>query len=428
MSDNSIEGIKGSSIGGLIRSIQPRTARILEQALEGRDLEESGIIDLFSAKHGELLALLMVADHLRKETVGDVVTYVINRNINFTNVCVKRCHFCAFSRNHRSQEGYWLPLEEIVRRACEARDYGATEVCLQAGLPPDMQGNLYIRICQAIKDALPEVHIHAFSPEEILYGAQRSGMSISEYLRELKGAGLGSLPGTSAEILDDEVRALISPGRISTARWIEVVSTAHQLGIPTTSTIMYGHVESDYHCAKHLLLIRDLQRHTGGFTEFVPLSFVHSEAPLYTTVFRNRVRAGATGIQVLKMHAIARLVLNRDIPNIQASWVKDGTKVSQTCLAAGANDLGGTLVNESISSAAGARQGQLICPRELRRIIRDAGRIPAERSTLYESLRQFQPDEDDLFGPLDRLTSHETEAFGSYDQMIHRSDFRFSKG
>jgi FO synthase subunit 2 len=289
-----------------------------------------------------------------------------------------------------------------------------------------MEGDLYIRLCRTLKQALPEIHVHAFSPEEILYGSRQSGMSIREYLRELKDAGIGSLPGTSAEILDDQVRNQISPGRISTAQWIDVITTAHALGIPTTSTIMYGHVETERDCARHLLLVRDLQRRSGGFTEFVPLSFVHSEAPMYTDGLVKGVRAGPTGMGVLKMHAVARLVLNRDIPNLQVSWVKEGLRLSQACLAAGASDLGGTLINESISTSAGARHGQLVRPCDLRRLIREAGRVPAERSTLYRHLRRFEGEETEAKEPLDQLSEDSVGRFGSYQQLIHLDQFRFS--
>jgi 7,8-didemethyl-8-hydroxy-5-deazariboflavin synthase CofH subunit len=416
-----------ASIEAMIKLATRETAGALETSLEGHDLAEEQIVDLFSVTGSDLLVLLMAADFLRNKTVGEEITYVVNRNINFTNVCVKRCGFCAFSRTHHSNEGYYLPVEEIVRRAGEARDYGATEICIQAGLPPGMEGDFYIRLCRTVKEALPELHIHAFSPEEILYGSQRSGMSIKDYLRELKDAGIGSLPGTSAEILDDDIRRRISPGRISTAQWIDVITTAHSLGIPTTSTIMYGHVETERHSARHLLLLRDLQRRSGGFTEFVPLSFVHTEAPLYADSRVKGVRAGATGMEVLKMHAVARLVLNRDIPNLQVSWVKEGLKMSQACLAAGANDLGGTLINESISTSAGASHGQLLRPRDLRQCIRAAGRIPAERSTLYTILHRFDGPESEVEEPLDRLSDEQIQRFGSYHQLIHLDQFRFKE-
>ncbi len=414
-----------ANVEQLLSQIDLQVARFLEKPLQGKDLREEEIASLFSLNGTSLLVLLTAADTLRKQTVGEVVTYVVNRNINFTNVCALRCSFCAFSRTYRSKEGYYLPIEKIVERACQARDYGATEVCIQAGLPPEMEGDFYIRLCQAIKEALPEIHLHAFSPEEILYGSQQSRMTIQEYLHELKSVGIGSLPGTSAEILDDEVRDYISPGRISTAQWIEVISTAHSLDIPTTSTIMYGHVENARHCARHLLLLRDLQRSHGGFTEFVPLSFIHTEAPLYRHGLKKNVRAGATGVEVLRMHAVARLVLDRDIPNIQVSWVKEGMKMGQACLSAGANDMGGTLINESISTAAGAGYGQLVRPSEMRRVIREAGRVPAERSTLYKTLRSFDVDEDPAPEALDQLSDEETLQFGSYEQLTQTTQFKF---
>ncbi len=415
-----------STLEGLMSATGPKTAAVLERSLQGRDLGEEQVEHLFSVNGVDLLALLMAADQLRRETVGEVVTYVVNRNINFTNVCVKRCSFCAFSRTYRSDEGYYLDDEEILRRAREAQEYGATEVCIQAGLPPDMQGDLYIHLCRLVKENIPEFHIHAFSPEEILYATQCSGTSIRDYLNKLKDAGIGSLPGTSAEILDQELRDRIAPGRISVEKWIEVITTAHSLGIPTTSTIMYGHIETPGHCARHLLLLRDLQRRSGGFTEFVPLSFVHTEAPMYTDGLIQGVRDGATGLEVLKMHAIARLVLNRDIPNIQVSWVKEGMKMAQACLAAGANDLGGTLINESISTAAGASHGQLARPRELRRVIRDSGRRPAERLTLYRILKNFGDTESGVSEPLDQLPDEDTKNFGSYDELIRLDEFRYA--
>ena len=416
-----------TTLEGLLGSADVEVARILEKPLQGQDLNEEDIVQLFSANGTSLLALLTTADRLRQQTIGDVVTYVVNRNINFTNVCVKRCRFCAFSRTYRNDEGYYLAIDEIVRRAREAFDYGATEVCIQAGLAPDMEGDLYIRICRAVKQALPALHIHAFSPEEILYGCKQSGMTFFEYLTALKDAGIGSLPGTSAEILDDEVRDRISPGRISTTQWKEVITTAHTLGIRTTSTIMYGHVETARHSARHLLLLRDLQRHTGGFTEFVPLSFVHTDTPMYRDGLVKGVRPGATGIEVLKMHAVSRLVLNRDIPNIQVSWVKEGAKLAQVCLAAGANDFGGTLINESISTSAGAGHGQFMRPNELRRVIRTAGRIPAERSTLYGVLRRFDQPGEEIPDPLDRVNDDEVDRFGSYQKLIASGQFRFNE-
>jgi len=277
---------------------------ILERALAGADIDESEGEHLCHARGADLLAIAAAADELRRRQVGDVVTYVVNRNINFTNVCIKHCSFCAFSRDHREEEGYLLPVSEIVRRAREAYDLGATEVCIQAGLPPKLDGWYYVDLVRTLKKELPGLHLHAFSPEEILYGATRAGVTIRAYLEALRDAGHDTLPGTSAEILDDEVRAVISKGRISTAQWIEVVTTAHQLGIRTTSTIMYGHVESYRHWTRHLALLRDIQKNTGGFTEFVPLSLIHHESPMHKKNLVPGARAGATGAEVIAMRAL----------------------------------------------------------------------------------------------------------------------------
>ena len=407
----------------LLANIALPVAHALDRALCGRDVTVEDTETLLGASGRELTALAAAADHLRRERVGEIVTYVVNRNINFTNVCIKGCGFCAFSRDFREEEGYFLPEEEILRRAREAWDLGATEVCIQAGLPPKMDGDLYIRLTRAVKAVLPEIHIHGFSPEEVLYGSIRSGRSIREYLSALKEAGVGSLPGTAAEILDDELRDLIAPGRIRTAQWVEVITTAHELGIPTTATIMYGHVETRAHQARHLVLIRDLQRRSGGITEFVPLSFVHTEAPMWREHLVPGLRPGPTGMEVLRVHATARIVLNEAIPNLQISWVKEGPRLAQLLLAAGANDLGGTLINESISTAAGAGHGQLVPPAELRRLIRDAGRIPAERTTLYQLHRVFD-DPDDTPEALD-LAAADPARFGSYHELVKADRFRY---
>jgi len=371
-----------------------------------------------------LHAVCLVADELRRRAVGDVVTYVVNRNINFTNVCIKRCGFCAFSRGHREEQGYFLPLGELVRRAKEAWALGATEVCIQAGLPPKMDGSLYLDVCRAIKAELPDMHIHGFSPEEVLYGATRYGWTIEEYLALLKEAGVGSLPGTSAEILDDDLRHTISPGRISVADWKRVIMGAHRLGIPTTSTIMFGHVETAHDRAAHLATIRDIQKETGGFTEFVPLGLIHDEAPMYRKGTVANVRPGPSGAEVVKMHAISRIMLSPWIDNIQVSWVKEGPKLAQWCLEAGVNDLGGTLINESISTAAGATHGQLVPPAELRRWIYEAGRIPAERTTDYQIRKTFADPSTDPREPLDEAAEH-PERFGSYFELIQLDQFNF---
>ena len=410
-------------IAGILDHIDPQIRTILHRALEDEELSWQDGLQLCQTNGIDFHAVCLVADEMRRRQVGEVVTYVVNRNINFTNVCIKHCTFCAFSREYREEEGYFLPEEEIVRRAQEAVDMGATEVCMQAGLPPKMNGSLYIDLTRAVKKAFPDLHIHAFSPEEVLYGSLRSGVSILEYVRALKNAGLDTLPGTSAEILDQDIRDIIAPGRISTKQWIEVITSAHSLGIPTTSTIMYGHIETPEHWVKHMNLLRDIQKETGGFTEFVPLSLIHQEAPMYQRKLVKGVREGATGVEVIKMHAIARLMLGPTFRNIQSSWVKEGPKLSQYLLTVGANDLGGTLINESISTSAGAQYGQLVPPKELRRLIRDVGRTPAERSTTYK-LRTVFNGTDDKLSPLD-MVENADEQFGSYRKLAISEQFRY---
>ena len=411
-----------SSLNRLFATVSRSTAAVLDRALSGQDISIDEATTLFEADGSDLLAILAAADQLRAQTVGDVVTYVINRNINFTNVCVKQCGFCAFSRGHLAEEGYFLPIEEIIRRATEARDLGASEVCIQAGLAPGMDGWHYVKLCRAVKAALPELHIHGFSPEEVLYGSTLTGVSIRDYLLALKDAGVGSLPGTSAEVFVDEVRQRISPGRISIDNWIEVIQTAHEIGIPTTSTIMYGHIESARHRAIHLGVLRDVQKRTGGITEFVPLSFVYEEAPMSHRKALPELRHGASGAEVMKMYAVSRLMLNNWIPNLQVSWVKEGPKLSQIALLAGANDFGGTLINESISTAAGSAYGQLMKPSQFRGLIRQMSRIPAERSTTYQKIRVFET-EDNHRDLLDEINDP-AQRFGSYQNLIHLKDYR----
>jgi 7,8-didemethyl-8-hydroxy-5-deazariboflavin synthase CofH subunit len=410
----------------LVFGAVPRAMRrALEGALEGTDLSVDDAVLLCGARGSALHALVAVADHLRREQVGDHVGYVVNRNVNFTNVCAKACRFCAFSRTRRSEEGYFLPIEEIVRRALEAQSFGATEVCIQAGLAPGVDARFYISLVRALKAAAPDLHVHALSPEEVKFAATASGWTFRRVLEEMKDAGLGSLPGTSAEVLDDRVRARIAPGRITTAEWIDVVTTAHAVGLRTTSTIMYGHVETDLERMRHLDLLRSIQRETGGFTEFVPLSFVHEEAPMTLRQQLPELRPGPTGDDVIRLYAISRLMLGSSIKNLQVSWVKDGMRQAQWLLSCGANDFGGTLINESISTAAGATHGQLQTPSALRRAIRDAGRVPFERSTRYDVLRAFPteagPDEQ---GPLDAVDDPEA-TFGSYAQLARDERFRF---
>ena len=411
------------SLDRILSSVSIAIGDVIDRALSGIDISIEEATTLFDADGSDLLALIAAADHLRVQTAGDVVTYVINRNINFTNVCVKSCGFCAFSRGHLGEEGYFLPTEEVLRRAREANELGASEVCVQAGLAPGMDGWHYVKLCRALKEAMPDLHIHGFSPEEVLYAANLTGLSIRDYLLALKEAGVGSLPGTSAEILVDEVRQQLSPGRITTGQWINLIQTAHELGIPTTSTIMYGHIENSHHKAVHLSILRDIQKRTGGITEFVPLSFVYEETPIF---HRNRIvglRRGASGAEVMKMYAVARLMLNRWIPNLQVSWVKEGPKLSQIALLAGANDFGGTLINESISTAAGAGYGQLMKPSQFRNLIREMGRIPAERTTTYGKIKIFETDDH----PIDLLDTVENpaERFGSYQNLIALKSYRF---
>ena len=424
MLNDEMESVSDVGLQMLNSSVSEEVTGILNLALGGKDISSDQAVVLLNATGNDYNATLQVSDELRRRSVGDLVTFVVNRNINFTNVCIKRCGFCAFSRDFREEQGYFLPINEIIRRSKEAWDYGATEVCIQAGLPPKMEGDLYVRLCEAIKEELPDIHIHGFSPEEVLYGSVRSNVSIRQYLKDLKNAGVGSLPGTSAEILDQKMRDEISPGRITVDQWTEVITNAHDLDIPTTSTIMFGHVETNTHIAEHISYIRDIQKSTGGFTEFVPLSFVNSEAPMFLKGLVQNVRTGPTGMDVMKVHAVARIMLNNWIPNIQASWVKEGDRMSQLLLNAGVNDLGGTLINESISTSAVAQHGQQMKPSSFRDMIRDCGRTPAERYTTYE-VRKIFDSEDQESAPLDYVGENVEEIFGSYNKLIALEEFRF---
>jgi FO synthase len=368
----------------LLSEVDPQVEAVIAKAMGGRRLEEAEIVRLFGARDLDYQRVLTAADELRQAVSGEVVRYVVNRNINYTNICYYRCKFCAFSKGktHDALRGtpYDLALEEIVRRTEEAWERGATEVCLQGGIHPDYTGETYLGICRAIKQAVPGMHVHAFSPLEVTQGAATLGRSLSSFLAELKDAGLGTLPGTAAEILDDEVRAVICPDKVNTAQWVDVLRAAHRLGLRTTSTIMYGHVERPISWARHLLVLRDLQQETGGITEFVPLPFVHMEAPMY---LRGMARKGPTVREAVLMHAVARLVLHPLITNIQTSWVKMGPEGAALCLNAGANDLGGTLMNESISRAAGTQHGQEFPPEAMEALISSIGRVPRQRTTAY---------------------------------------------
>jgi len=363
----------------------------LQAAMGGAELSfEQGLL-LATAEGAALEALLAVADQLRREAVGDAITYVVNRNINFTNVCFVGCSFCGFGRGPSAADAYSLSFEEVVRRAREAWDRGATEVCIQGGLPRDLDGFFYRDLLRAVKRAIPEMHVHAFSPMEINYGVLKTGMPLREYLQMMKDEGLGSIPGTAAEILDDRVRQELSPNKLPAGRWVEIITAAHELGIPTTSTMMYGHVEEPADWVRHILLLRAIQKRTGGFTEFVPLGFIHENTRLYR---HGGARPGAKREEHLRVHALARVLLHGAIKNLQVSWVKLGFETSLACLQAGANDFSGTLMEESISKAAGATFGEFVSPEEFRAEIRSIGRVPAERTTTYKISRMFDVSEE----------------------------------
>lgn len=366
------------------RVIAPQLREIIDQAIQGRELSEQQIVRLFQARGPELAFVCQQADALRSRTSGDEITYVINRNINYTNVCYFKCQFCAFSKGKQSEnlrgKPYDLESSEIARRASEAWQRGASEVCMQGGIHPSYTGQTYLEILETIQSATPDMHIHAFSALEVWQGAKTLGLAHKTFLRQLKKAGLHSLPGTAAEVLDDEVRAILCPDKINTNQWLEVIEAAHEVGLKTTATIMFGHVDRPEHWARHLLRIREIQTRTGGFTEFVPLPFVPMISPIY---LKGRSRKGPTFRESVLMHAVARITLNGQINNIQTSWVKMGEKGTAVALGAGANDLGGSLMNETITRAAGAEHGQEKGPFTMDSLIAGLGRIPRQRTTVY---------------------------------------------
>jgi FO synthase len=366
--------------------IAPALRRSIEKVLEtqnGTDLTLEESYALANSDGDDLLGLLVAANMLRAELTGNLVTYVVNRNINFTNICFVGCKFCAFSRGPREADSYFHSLETMAEKAVEAWQIGATEVCIQGGLPHGLPKFYYRDILRAIKNAVPGMHIHAFSPMEIVYGVELTGMPLADYLSMLRDNGLGTLPGTAAEILDDEIRHILSANKLSTAQWIEVIRTAHRYGIRTTSTLMYGHAETPAHWVRQMRLLREIQSETGGFSEFVPLGFVHQNTLLYQ---QGLARSGPTLAEHLKVHALARLLLAGSINNIQVSWVKLNRRLSQLCLHAGANDFGGTLMEENISREAGATAGQYTSPEDFQAMILEMGRIPAERNTTYSRI------------------------------------------
>ncbi|MGB0683226.1 MAG: 5-amino-6-(D-ribitylamino)uracil--L-tyrosine 4-hydroxyphenyl transferase CofH [Magnetovibrionaceae bacterium] len=362
---------------------------ILDRAESGKDLSEADVVRLLTARGPSFAELCQTADRLRQSVNGDTVTYVVNRNINYTNVCGYRCQFCAFSKGKLSEnlrgEPFDLDPAEITRRSAEAWARGATEVCLQGGIHPDYTGQTYLDILDAVRKGAPDIHIHAFSPLEVTQGAKTLGLSLADYLGALKEAGLGSLPGTAAEVLDDSVRAVLCPDKINTAQWLDVMRTAHGLGIRSTSTLMFGHIEEPLNIARHLLALRDLQRDTGGFSEFVPLPFVHMEAPNF---LKGNARKGPTYREAVGIHAVSRLVFSGRIDNIQTSWVKMGPEGAAAALSAGVNDLGGTLMNETISRAAGTAHGQEMAPERLEDLLIRLGRAPQQRTTLYGTVSE----------------------------------------
>ena len=363
----------------------------IEQVLETQDgssLSREQALLLAQAEGDNLLGLLVAADLLRCELAGNIVTYVVNRNINFTNICFVGCKFCAFSRGPRESDTYFLDPQQVADKAAEAWQLGATEVCIQGGLPRGLDRFYYRDILRAVKSAVPDMHIHAFSPMEIVHGVELTGMTLRDYLCMLRDNGLGTLPGTAAEILDDQIRHVLSRNKLSTAQWQEVIRTAHECGIRTTSTLMYGHLETPEHWVKQLLLLREIQNETDGFTEFVPLGFVHQNTLLF---HQGLSRPGPTLAEHLKIHALARLMLAGSINNIQVSWVKLNRELSQLCLQAGANDYGGTLMEENISREAGATAGQYTTPEDFQNLIREIGRIPAERNTTYSRIQIKSP-------------------------------------
>ena len=385
----------GDVSGRVAREIRSPLERVLEtQNGENLSLEESYL--LANAEGDDLLALLVAADLLRGDLAGNLVTYVVNRNINFTNICFVGCKFCAFSRGPREADSYFHSLDDMGRKAVEAWQLGATEVCIQGGLPRNLPKFYYRDILRAVKNAVPQMHIHAFSPMEIVYGGELTGMQLPDYLSMLRDNGLGTLPGTAAEILDDKIRHILSANKLSTAQWIEVIRTAHRCGIRTTSTLMYGHTETPAHWVRQMRLLRDIQSETGGFTEFVPLGFVHHNTLLF---HQGLARSGPTLAEHLKVHALARILLAGSINNIQVSWVKLNRRLSQLCLHAGANDYGGTLMEENISREAGATAGQYTSPEDFQALILEIGRIPAERNTTYSRIN--------IKLPLDEFTAEQ---------------------
>jgi FO synthase len=405
----------------LYSDVNPEVARVLDDALDGKELTREDAVVLLGAEGADLHALMRAADLARQQDKGDDITFVVNRNLNFTNVCYVGCSFCGFSRHKDDADAYDHDMSVLVAKTREGLARGATEVCIQGGIHPNKDHTHYREILVALKAEFPDLHIHAFSPEEIDFGQRKSGMPLDEYLRWLVDAGLGSMPGTAAEILDDEIRSVIAPRKLDRARWIEIVKAAHGIGLPSTSTLMYGHIETFEHAAAQLELLRDIQKETGGFTEFVPLGFIHEKNILFNHM---GARAGASMPEDVRLVAVARLFLRPWITNIQVSWVKMGPKLAQLGLMSGANDFGGTLMEESISRESGSHFGENLPPEDLRRLIREIGRTPVERTTTYRTIRRYDDPEKDpaslepeqpreLSGPARWLLREQTAASAS---------------
>src|SRR5947199_4950736 len=401
------------SLSRALAQCAPGARDPLESVLQGKELSFEQGLRLAKVEGADLEALVAVADYLRSETVGETITYVVNRNINFTNVCFVGCSFCGFGRGPQAADAYSLSFEEVIRRAREAWDCGVSEVCIQAGLPRDLDGYFYRDLLRAINRTLPAMHVHAFSPMEIDYGVLKTGLPLGAYLQMMKDEGLGSIPGTAAEILDDRIRQQLSPNKLPVARWVEIITMAHELGIPTTSTMMYGHVEEPADWVRHMLLVRSIQKRTGGFTEFVPLGFIHENTRLYR---HGGARPGAKRDEHLRVHALGRVLLHGAIKNLQVSWVKLGFETSLACLRAGANDFSGTLMEENISKAAGATFGEYVSPEEFRARIRSIVRAPAERTTTYKIGRIFHQPENHLSGATAQLPIAPTQSRVTYTE------------
>jgi FO synthase len=374
-----------------LSKVSTPVADILQRALAGIEISEQEGTQLFQSTGHDVSAIAKCADLIRQKAVGNKASFVITRNINFTNICYMGCKFCGFSKSKNAADAELLSMQEIAMRAQQAWDKGATEVCIQGGLHPDLPSDYYRNLLIAIKKQVPQMHIHAFSPFEIFFGAQNSGMSYAEFIQDLIDHGLGSMPGTAAEILDVEIRKQLTRDKLTTEQWVEIISTAHSLGLSTTATIMYGHIDAPHHWSAHIALIREMQKKHGGFTEFVPLGFVHYESPLYTDrkKLKLNVRPGPSANENLLMHAVSRIMLNGWIDNIQASWVKLGPQYAIQMLRSGANDLGGTLMNESITRSSGGVHGEEIVPEDMVRMIENSGLTPFRRNTLYDALQHF---------------------------------------